>query len=388
MKIAYFDTIGGISGDMTLGACVAAGVPFDILNQELRKLQIADFELEARHIHCNGITATKIEVIVSAEQHHHRHLSDIVKIIQSSAFATPVQEKAIAIFTELARAEAAVHNTTIEKVHFHEVGAVDSIVDIVGTAFCLEYLGVQEVYSSPVKTGNGGFVQSEHGKLPIPTPATMELLKQYPLDLTPVPYELTTPTGAAILKTLSKGTLPHLSVRCVATGYGAGSRTIPELPNLLRLLLLETEQTYEYDEVLSIETNIDNMNPELYPYITERLFEAGALDVYLVPLIMKKGRPGTLLGALVPPSQKDAVLAVLFRETSTLGVRFHTVYRQKLPREMRSISTSLGTITVKVISIGGEEFFNVEYEECKRIAQERSLPLATVYRILQRELYS
>ena len=388
MKIAYFDTIAGISGDMTLGAFLAAGMPLDLLVLELGKLHLTGFELTANHIKRNGIGATKVDVIISDAPSAHRHLSHINALIEKSELSSAVQQTAKKIFHEVAVAEATVHQSTIEKVHFHEVGAIDSIVDIVGTSICLDHMGIKRVYSSPVKVGSGGTVNTQHGTMPIPTPATIEILKGYPIVLTEIPFELTTPTGAAIIKALSAGTLPYEQFSAQSIGYGAGSREIPAIPNLLRLVIGELVPEGERDEVLSIETNIDDMNPELLPHVIEQLLGAGALDAYLVPILMKKGRPAHLLSVLVDRSKMDAALKVLFRETSTIGVRMNAVERRKLPRTQRQVQTSLGTVTAKSVTFDGRERLVPEYEECRRIAAEKNLPLMDVYTILQNEFNS
>ncbi len=332
MKIAYFDTIAGISGDMTLGALVNAGVSFDELNKELQSLAIGGFELQARHIERNGMTATKVDVVVSEQPHYHRHMKDIEELIDKSSLSKNVKERSKKIFREVAIAESKVHSTAIEKVHFHEVGAIDSLVDIIGVSICLEKLGIQAVYSSPIKVGNGGMVKSQHGTLPVPTPATMEILKDYPILLTDVPFELTTPTGAAIIKALSQGVLNMEKIRISAIGYGAAEREIGQLPNLLRVFIGSLDPNYIDDEIVSIETNIDNMNPEIYPYIIEKLLSAGANDAYLVPILMKKGRPGIILSALVERAKIDSILEIIYRETTTIGVRIQSVERKKLLR--------------------------------------------------------
>jgi len=387
MKIAYFDTIAGISGDMTLGAFVSAGLPLEELTAELKKLNVPGFELQASHIEHSGIVATRIEVIITHEPHSHRHLKDINAMIERSSLSDFVKQTAKKIFFEVAVAEATVHKSTLEKIHFHEVGAIDSIVDIVGTAVCIEKFNIDAVYSSPVRTGHGGFVNTQHGKMPVPTPATVEILKGYPTVLTDIPYELTTPTGAAIIKALSHGVLGIERMNVESVGYGAGTREIEQAPNLLRLLVGELETPYRHDEIVVVETNIDDMNPEVYPYVMERLMSAGAHDAYLVPIIMKKGRPGIMLSAMVERSKLDAVLGVLFRETSTLGARIQPVERRKLPRTQKQVTTSLGAVTVKSIVRDGTEKLVPEFEECKRLAVEKNLPLIEVYRILEKELH-
>lgn len=388
MKIAYFDTISGISGDMTLSAFVSAGVSIDELISELQKLKLSGFELSAQHITRNGIVAVKVDVVISEQPHYHRHLKDIEILIDKSALSLNVKERAKKIFHEVASAEAKVHNSSIEKVHFHEVGAIDSLVDIVGASICLEKFGIQAVYSSPVKVGNGGMVKTQHGMLPVPTPATMEILKDYPIVLTDVPFELTTPTGAAIIKALSQGVLSTEKIQVSTIGYGAGGREIEQLPNLLRVLIGELEPEDVADQIVSIETNIDNMNPEIYPYVIEKLITAGAHDAYLIPIVMKKGRPGILLSVLVERAKIERILGIVFRETTTLGVRIQPVERKKLLRAHKQMNTSFGIVSVKVIVVEGKEQLRVEFEECKRIASEKNVPLAEVYRIFERELNS
>jgi uncharacterized protein (TIGR00299 family) protein len=386
MKIAYFDTIAGISGDMTLGALISAGVSFDELQKELQLLNIGGFELQARHLERNGMVATKVDVVISEQPHYHRHLKDIEELIEKSSLVPAVKERSKKIFREVAFAESKVHNTPLEKIHFHEVGAIDSLVDIIGVSICLEKLGIQAVYSSPVKVGNGGMVKSQHGALPVPTPATMEILKDYPILFTDVPFELTTPTGAAIIKALSQGVLTEEKIKIFAIGYGAGEREMEQLPNLLRVFVGELEPNTLADEVVSVETNIDNMNPEIYPYVVEKLFAAGALDAYLIPILMKKGRPGIILSALVERAQVDRILDIFFRETTTLGVRIQSIDRKKLPRGVKQVQTSFGMVSAKVITVDGKEQLRTEFEECKRIAAEKNIPLADVYRTLEQEL--
>lgn len=385
MKIAYLDTIAGISGDMTLGAFVSSGVPQEALAREIAKLHLEGVELEARHIVRNGITAVKLDVVISARGAPRRHLKDIVELIDKSSLSVRVREDAKKIFSELARAEAKVHNMPVEKVHFHEVGAVDSIVDIVGAAVCLELSGVERVYSSPVKLGSGGFIESEHGKLPLPGPATLEILKGYPAVLTDIPYELTTPTGAAIVKALSSGVLrdEELSIRSV--GYGAGTREIPGVPNVLRIVIGETAAARDREEIMIVEANIDDMNPEIAPYVVGRLLASGAADAFIVPVIMKKGRPGFMISAMTPREKLDAVVSILFSETTTIGVRMHPVERRMLAREKREVITSLGKVVMKVIIVAGVERFVPEYEECRRIAEEKGIPMVEVYRVLEKE---
>ena len=414
MTIAYFDTISGISGDMTLGAFIHAGVPLEYLRKELQKLPVEGYSLEQKTVQQNAITAVKLNVIVEGENaiveshahddHHHPHdgqshhhgslahphhsrsLKDILALIEKSALAARVQERASKIFTVIGAAEAKVHNTTLEQIHFHEVGAVDSIVDIVGTAICMEYFGVDAVYSSPVKLGSAGFVNTQHGKMPIPTPATVEILKDYRTVLTDVPFELTTPTGAGIIKALSSGMLSMEQLQVKSIGYGTGTQDIPQLPNLLRIFIGDLIQGHDHDELVTVETNIDNMNPEVFPFVLERLLSVGAHDAFMIPIIMKKGRPGILLSALVNRGKLDAVLNVVFAETSTLGVRIQPVERRKLMRSSKIVKTLFGEMKVKVITVDGADRLAPEFEECKRIALEKNIPLIDVYKQVEAEL--
>ena len=385
MRIAYLDTIAGISGDMTLGSFIDAGVSLDTLISELAKLRLTGFELTAQHVKRNNISAIKADVVISDAPKYHRHLADIEAIIDKSDLGPGIKESAKKIFYEVAVAEAKVHNSTIEKIHFHEVGAIDSLVDIVGTAICLEQMKIDRVYSSPVKVGSGGTVNTQHGPMPIPTPATLEILKGYPIVLSDIPFELTTPTGAAIIKALSSGTLSAEQIRVDRIGYGSGSRDIPQIPNLLRLVVGDYEASYDRDSVVSIETNVDDMNPEIHPFVVEELLNAGALDAYMTPIVMKKGRSGILLTVLAEETRLDAILALLFRETTTLGVRIHHLERRKLPRSQRRLDTSLGSVVAKAVVVDGQEILVPEFEECKRLAKEKNLPLREVYRILESE---
>ena len=388
MKIAYFDTIGGISGDMTLGAFVSAGLPIDELAKEIGKLNLQGVELEAKHVLRNDIAAVKLDVVISGKQKDHRHLKDIFAIIDGSSLGTRVKADSKMIFTEAARAEAAVHDSSIEEIHFHEVGALDSIVDIVGTAICFEKFKIERVYSSAVKLGNGGFIDTQHGKLPLPAPAAVEILKDYPIVLTDVPYELTTPTGAAIIKSFSEGMLSVEQFRIERIGYGAGTREIAAIPNLLRVLIGDLPAKYDADELLIVETNIDDMNPEIYPYLIERLLGAGANDAFMVPIIMKKGRPGVLLSVMGKRAKADEMMKIIFAETSSIGLRMYPVERRVLTRGERDIITSFGKVTAKVVILDGMERLVPEFEECKRIALETQKPLVEVYKILEKEFSS
>ena len=384
MTLAYFDSFSGISGDMTLGALVDAGLPIEFLRSELAKMDLAGYMLSSEQVRRSGLSATKVHVVLDDKEQSARHLSDISHIINSSSLSPIVKQKSLSIFQRLAEVEAKVHGTTPEKVHFHEVGAVDALVDIVGSVIGLEHLGITEVIGSPLNVGSGT-VHTAHGKLPVPAPATVELLRGIPLYSSSITFELTTPTGAAIISTLaaSFGPLPRMKVDRIA--YGAGNKDLPGQPNVLRLILGEADAAYAEDRSLVIETNIDDMNPQLFGHVMEKLMAKGAQDAFLTPIIMKKGRPAVLLSVLTDAMRCDALLDVIFRETTSIGVRIHEVGRKKLDREIREVTVRSGTVRVKV-SRRGDEILSVtpEYEDCKRIAEEQKVPLKEVIEAAKR----
>jgi uncharacterized protein (TIGR00299 family) protein len=376
--LAYFDCFSGISGDMTLGALVDAGLPLEVLRAELAKLNLPGYTLSSEKVRRSGISATKVHVVLDEKDQPARHLADISRIINGSSLSPVIQQKSLAIFHRLAEAEAKVHGTTPDRVHFHEVGAVDALVDIVGSVIGLEHLGITEIICSPVNVGSGT-VHTAHGKLPVPAPATVELLRNIPLYSSSITFELTTPTGAAILSTLaaSFGLLPQMKVDRIA--HGAGNKDFSHTPNVLRLMIGELLPAYGEDRSTLIETNIDDMNPQLYDHVIERLLAQGAQDAYLTPIIMKKGRPAILLSVLCDRMNTDAVLDTLFRETTSIGVRIGETGRKKLQREVRQVETSYGTVRVKV-SRRGDEIMTVtpEYGDCKMLAEEKKVPLKSV----------
>jgi hypothetical protein len=325
MKIAYFDCFAGISGDMTLGALVDAGLSFKTLQQELSKLHLNEFELQSHKVKKHSISATKIDVH-HQEGHVHRHLKDVLEIIDNSDISQTAKQKAGHVFRRLAEAEAEVHGSPIEDVHFHEVGAVDAIVDVVGTVVGLEALGIERIYASKLRFGTGK-TRGSHGAMPIPVPAVVALCKNLPAERTDIPFELITPTGAAILTTLATEIGTSISFRTQNLGYGAGTRDLAQVPNLLRLEIGEQVMDIETDTPVLLETNIDDMTPEIYGYLLDRLLEAGARDAYLTPLIMKKGRPGIQLSVLSDPDKVTPLSDLIFAETTTLGVRITPVNR-------------------------------------------------------------
>jgi pyridinium-3,5-bisthiocarboxylic acid mononucleotide nickel chelatase len=378
MTLAYFDCFSGISGDMTLGALVDAGLPIGILRSELAKLDLPGYTLSSEKVRRSGLAATKVHIVLDEKKPPARHLSDIQKIINGSSLSSAVKQKSLSIFQRLADVEAKVHATTPDKVHFHEVGAVDALVDIVGSVIGLEHLGITDIIGSPLNVGSGT-VHTAHGKLPVPAPATAELLREIPLYSSSITFELTTPTGAAIISTLASsfGPLPQMKVRSIA--YGAGNKDIPGQPNVLRLLLGEILPVYKEDTSMVIETNIDDMSPQLYDYLIEKLLAQGAQDVYLTPIIMKKGRPGILLSILTDRLHSDAMLDILFRETTSIGVRICEMGRKKLDREVREVETTYGKVRIKVSSRDGEALtVTPEYEDCKKLAEAKQVSLKQV----------
>lgn len=378
MRVLHFDCFSGISGDMTLGALVSLGVPAEVIQQGLAQLQLpvrVEFETVKR---C-GFAA--IQARVSAqEQSTHRHLRDIQAILHQSQLPGEARDLAWRIFECLAAAEAAVHGLPVDKVHFHEVGALDSIADIVGVAVALCWLRPGRYSAGPVPTGYGQ-VRGAHGWMPIPAPGTLELLKGAPLAPSRVEAELTTPTGAAILASLVQEWTPTPALVVERIGYGAGSRDFPDQPNVLRLILGSTTTASGLVEetVAVLQTQLDDVSPQVLGYCQEQLFAAGALDVVLQPAYMKKNRPGTLITVLAQPSDVARLEAILFRETPTLGIRHYTCVRHKLPRQEADVQTPWGIVRGKIIYVPGEPpRFAPEYEDCARIARQTGLPLHTV----------
>jgi len=387
MKIIYYDCFSGISGDMNLGAMVDLGVNEEYLIKELSKLQLdSEYEIKIRKDTKKGIYGTKVDVILVNRDnshhdgaHQHRHLTDIENIINGSSLNDRVKKSSLEMFMKVAQAEAKVHGKSIYEVHFHEVGAIDSIVDIVGAAIALDYLNVDKIMASSVQVG-GGFVKCDHGLIPVPAPATVEILKGIPIKSGIVLFETTTPTGAAILAASVEEFTDKTEFTVEKIGYGLGNRDL-EIPNVLRVYLGEVESSKEIEVQYILETNIDDMNPEFYSYIEERLFETGALDVYKTPIIMKKGRPAIKLSILVNLKKEKEVLDVVFRETTSIGVRKFKVEKIMLSREFITVKTKYGDVTIKSSYYeGGLVKYKAEYEHCRRIARDNNIPIAKVYR--------
>ena len=378
MKTLYFDCFAGASGDMILGAMVGAGVDPNVLSQQLSLLNVQGFDVSFETVDRAGLSATHANVR-TAHEHKHRHLNDILTIISNAALPNGVKERAIKIFTRLGEAEARVHNQPIEEVHFHEVGALDAIVDVVGAAISFELLGIERFVSSPLHVGSG-VVEMEHGRFPIPPPAVAELLKGVPFYSTDIKGELLTPTGAAIITTVSEQYGPMPSIQCDSIGYGAGTREYENFPNALRVFVGETRPAEsQMERLLMIETNIDDLSPQVLGHVMDRAFELGALDCYFTSVQMKKNRPGVLLSILSKPDSKEQLLQLLFSETTTLGVRTYEVERRALERSVVRVETQYGPIDVKVARLNGLVVNEMpEFEQCRRIAREAGVPLKRV----------
>jgi hypothetical protein len=379
MKIAYFDCFSGISGDMILGAFIDAGLDLYQLESELSKLKLSGYSLKAEKTTRKGLSGIKF-FVNTEEDSAERHLKDIEEIIDQSGLGDDIKASSKKIFHELAHVEAKIHNSNPERVHFHEIGGLDSIIDIVGVLIGIKLLGIEAVYASRIPVGKG-FVECDHGILPLPAPATLELLKGIPIYASDMEKELVTPTGIAILRNVAKsfGIIPEMRIDRI--GYGAGSHDL-KIPNLLRVWVGEAAEEIEYeeDEVILIETNLDNMNPEFFGYASEKLLERGALDVFMTPIFMKKNRPGTLLSVLITPDKLEEALSTVFAETTSLGIRFQRLERKKLRREMITVDMPFGSVRVKV-SRTGQEIQNIspEYDDCKAIAVKQGIPLRKVY---------
>lgn len=384
MKIAYFDCFSGISGDMILGALADLGNDFSFIKKELKKLDLKGYSLSHKKVKRGVIETTRVDVKVTEKSSSKRNLKSIISIIKNSGLAEKIKNDSIKIFRRLAEAEATVHGTTINKVHFHEVGAIDSIVDIVGSVIGIHHLNISKIVSSSINIGSG-FVKCDHGTLPVPAPAVVEILRGVPCFSSGIRQELTTPTGAAVIATLANefGSLPELKTDRV--GYGAGGKNLKEMPNALRIILGELSIANELKkEIFVLETNIDDMNPEFYDVVMEKLFQAGAVDVFLTPIIMKKNRPATKLSVLTQQQNVEMLANEVLKNTTSFGIRFYPVERVMLEREFQEIETVLGKVKVKIGKRDGEIcHISPEYEHCKKISREQGIPIKKVYEEIQ-----
>ena len=378
MKTLYFDCFAGASGDMILGAMVAAGVDPSFLRQQLSLLPVTGFSIDFETVNRSGLSATYARV-ETAHEHSHRSLSDIKQIIEGSDLPGAVKQRAVQIFTRLAEAEARVHNEAIEHVHFHEVGALDAIVDVVGAAICFDALQIDRFVCSPLHVGSG-MVKMAHGQFPIPPPAVAELLKGVPFYATEIKGELLTPTGAAIITTVCSGYGPIPEMKTDTIGYGAGTREYEDFPNVLRVLLGESEAVDAADERLwMLETNLDDASPQIIGHVMDRVLELGALDCFFTPVQMKKNRPGVLLSVLCGRDQKELVMKLLFTETTTLGVRSYEVTRRALQRSIVRVETQYGPIDVKVAHLDGRIVNEMpEFEQCRQAAAKANVAVKIV----------
>jgi uncharacterized protein (TIGR00299 family) protein len=401
--ILYYDCFAGISGDMNLAALIDLGVDFDYLVNELKKLHIDEYEIKKSKDIRRGISGTRIDVEVHEHTHHHHHehehehehhhhaphrtFKDIKEIIEKSQLSDFVKKSSIAIFKKLAEAEGKIHDKPAEEVHFHEVGAVDSIVDIVGAAICFDFLKPAKIISSSIELGSG-MVKCAHGLFPVPAPATAETLKGIPVKSGTVPFEATTPTGAAILAVMANEFTDKLKFTIEKTAYGIGHKD-SEVPNVLRVHMCSSQdEVFKMENAIVLECNIDDMNPEVYEFIMEKLFTEGADDVYITPMVMKKSRPSVMLSVLCNSELKDKFIGILLKETSSLGVRTYEVTKHMLEREITEFKSSLGSVKVKKSWSGDIIKTKPEYDDCKRIAKEKQLPLIYVINTIQNELNS
>ncbi len=380
MRIAYLDCFSGISGDMTIAAFLDAGLGMDILTKGLAKLKLKGYVIKKSKVRRKELAGTRFECIVQEKSHTHRSLKDIIALIDKSSLNNKVKAVAKNIFTTIGSAEAKVHGIKAAGyVRLHEIGDIDSIVDIVGTAIAIDAFGIDEVYSSNITLGRT-FVRSGHGMLPIPAPATLELLKGIPTSVSETRAELVTPTGAGILKTLCKGFGRMPEIKISKIGYGAGTRDLEDRPNMLRVVIGRTKDAFSADKIFVIEANIDDMNPQIFEYVFERLFKEGALDVYLEPIIMKKSRPGFKLSALAPSALLERISSVIFSETTTIGVRFYETNRFKMERKIVEVRTRYGSLKVKISSAPDGSFTaSPEYDECVKLARRKKVHLKQIY---------
>ncbi len=380
MKILYFDCFSGISGDMVLGAMTDAGVDIEAVRNELKKLNLSGYKLRISNVKRKGIKGIKVDVVVDKKRHfHHTSYKDIKRLIERSKLSKRIKEDSLRIFKNIAEAEAKIHKTSVDNVHFHEVGAVDSIVDVVGAAICINLLSPDIILSSPINTGMG-MVKTEHGILPVPAPATAEMLRGFPSYSSDVEFELATPTGVGIITTIAKASNSMPNMKTSAIGYGAGSRDLLDSPNLLRIMIGEGYSPPEQDSIAVIESNIDDMNPQFYDHIMNRLFKGGALDVFLTPIIMKKNRPAIKITILSDNDNLNKLADILLSETTSFGLRIYRTERIKLEKEIKTVNTKYGKAKVKIGKRNSKIIKVVpEYEDCKRIAEEKGILIKDIY---------
>jgi hypothetical protein len=380
MKLAYFDCFSGISGDMVLGAVVDAGCDLALLRAGLQSLQVSGWSISSERVWKNGMSGTFVRV-TTEDRTEHRSLSEILEIFDKSQLTDCVRKNASAIFQKLGEAEASVHDVPLEKIHFHEVGAIDAIVDVVGACISFESFGVQKFACSPLNVG-GGTAKMAHGVLPVPAPATAKLLQGKPTYSNGVQRELVTPTGAAIVATLCDHFGPQPAMNVSAIGYGAGSADLEGQPNVVRIMIGEAAEKVVpgfNEEISVIEANLDDMNPQIYGYFQEKALAAGALDVYTTPVQMKKNRPGTLLTLLCKPQDANALMSLIFAETTTFGARTYTAHRRTLPRESVRVHTQFGDVRIKLSRVNGHiQHVAPEFEDCRKLAVEKNVPLQRV----------
>ena len=385
MRIAYFDCFSGASGDMILGSLIDVGLSPRRLREELKKLRISTIDLKAKKVLRAGLAATRVIVEGKNEKRSHRNLKEILRIVERSGVEADVKEKSREIFKRIASVEGKIHGTPMGEIHFHELGGLDSIVDIVGSVWGIRQLGIEEIYVSKVNVG-GGFVKCEHGILPVPAPATLLLMEGKPIYSSGVERELFTPTGAAILTSLGSGFGPMPPINVERVGHGAGRDDLPH-PNLLRLIVGTSVSTSGRERVVVIETNIDDMNPQFYDYVIEGLLGMKVLEVFITPILMKKNRPGHLLTVICPSEKLAAVTEFLLRETTTIGLRWHEEERAKTDREIIPRQTKYGKIRFKLARWEGKVVnFSPEYEDCKRLALEKGVPLKEIFEEARKEV--
>lgn len=385
MRIAYGELIGGISGDMFVAALLDLGLPLGQLKAELKKIPTLKFQLKTAHKHVHAVRATQFQVICPGQEAP-RSWQQIRTLLQRSKLAKDVKDTSIEIFSQLALAEAKIHGVAVDNVHFHEVGATDSIVDIVAAAIGIAALKIDQMHFSRIPLGHG-VTRSQHGPLPVPGPATLELLKGLPTFGVEIECETVTPTGAAIVKTLGRGFGDQPSMTIEKIGYGTGQKEFANRPNLFRLSIGESAAHLQHEEMLVIETNIDDMNPQHFDHVMEQLFASGARDVFLAPVQMKKNRPATLLTAICDIAQRDTLAAVILQETSTIGLRYYPVRRILLDRKTRIVKTRHGEITVKIVTQpDGRQRATPEYDDLKRIAVAQHITLKTIHDEVMRQL--